>query len=84
MEKKVTDIENDRKGIEKNNETDNIYNDMKNNVDVVRKKFQDEKEIDKGISKIENTATFVKKRSEERRVGKECSDECRSRWSPYH
>ena len=20
----------------------------------------------------------------ERRVGKECSDECRSRWSPYH
>lgn len=58
---KVTDIENDRKGIEKNNETDNIYNDMKNNVDVVIKTFQDEKEIDKGISKIENTATFVKK-----------------------
>ena len=24
--------------------------------------------------------TFLKKRSEERRVGKEC----RSRWSPYH
>jgi heterodisulfide reductase subunit B2 len=23
-------------------------------------------------------------RSEERRVGKECSDSCRSRWSPYH
>ena len=23
-------------------------------------------------------------RSEERRVGKECSSECRSRWSPYH
>jgi hypothetical protein len=23
-------------------------------------------------------------RSEERRVGKECSQECRSRWSPYH
>ena len=23
-------------------------------------------------------------RSEERRVGKECSDLCRSRWSPYH
>ena len=23
-------------------------------------------------------------RSEERRVGKECSDECISRWSPYH
>ena len=23
-------------------------------------------------------------RSEERRVGKECLDVCRSRWSPYH
>ena len=23
-------------------------------------------------------------RSEERRVGKECKDTCRSRWSPYH
>ena len=25
-----------------------------------------------------------KLRSEERRVGKECSQQCRSRWSPYH
>ena len=25
-----------------------------------------------------------KRRSEERRVGKECSVTCRSRWSPYH
>ena len=24
------------------------------------------------------------KRSEERRVGKECNGQCRSRWSPYH
>ena len=24
------------------------------------------------------------KRSEERRVGKECTSVCRSRWSPYH
>ena len=24
------------------------------------------------------------KRSEERRVGKECLHQCRSRWSPYH
>ena len=24
------------------------------------------------------------KRSEERRVGKECTIQCRSRWSPYH
>ena len=28
--------------------------------------------------------TCVAARSEERRVGKECSEPCRSRWSPYH
>ena len=27
---------------------------------------------------------FRKTRSEERRVGKECTSWCRSRWSPYH
>src|SRR3546814_14843908 len=27
--------------------------------------------------------TFLNKRSEERRVGKECVSTCRSRWSPY-
>src|SRR3546814_13458728 len=26
----------------------------------------------------------LEKRSEERRVGKECVSTCRSRWSPYH
>ena len=26
----------------------------------------------------------ITNRSEERRVGKECSEPCRSRWSPYH
>ena len=33
------------------------------------------------------TATFagaLGRRSEERRVGKECPSKCRSRWSPYH
>ena len=29
-------------------------------------------------------AYFAVKRSEERRVGKECCGTCRSRWSPYH
>src|SRR3546814_1523449 len=29
-------------------------------------------------------ARFVERRSEERRVGKECVSTCRSRWSPYH
>ena len=28
--------------------------------------------------------TTIDLRSEERRVGKECSEPCRSRWSPYH
>ena len=27
---------------------------------------------------------ILEKRSEERRVGKECASMCRSRWSPYH
>src|SRR3546814_14959952 len=27
---------------------------------------------------------FLARRSEERRVGKECVSTCRSRWSPYH
>ena len=27
---------------------------------------------------------IYERRSEERRVGKECSVTCRSRWSPYH
>ena len=32
----------------------------------------------------EELATSEGERSEERRVGKECSLPCRSRWSPYH
>ena len=27
---------------------------------------------------------ILERRSEERRVGKECTSWCRSRWSPYH
>ena len=41
------------------------------------------------VSKWENgrgmfRVLFSNLRSEERRVGKECSEPCRSRWSPYH
>ena len=32
----------------------------------------------------EEMKKMVKRRSEERRVGKECLRLCRSRWSPYH
>ena len=31
-----------------------------------------------------SSALAIRTRSEERRVGKECSSPCRSRWSPYH
>ena len=31
-----------------------------------------------------NALDELGKRSEERRVGKECAGLCRSRWSPYH
>ena len=33
---------------------------------------------------IEDEIRPARKRSEERRVGKECWITCRSRWSPYH
>src|SRR3546814_16651843 len=38
------------------------------------------------IEARERTTRFLGdgKRSEERRVGKECVSTCRSRWSPYH
>src|SRR3546814_13936278 len=32
----------------------------------------------------EPDALGIPRRSEERRVGKECVSTCRSRWSPYH
>ena len=33
---------------------------------------------------LETTILPLLSRSEERRVGKECTSWCRSRWSPYH
>ena len=36
------------------------------------------------ISVLKNGKAKAVKRSEERRVGKECVSTCRSRWSPYH
>ena len=37
-----------------------------------------------GAFEAANLAGYAGDRSEERRVGKECSLPCRSRWSPYH
>src|SRR5881398_2731130 len=36
------------------------------------------------ICTIHDIGEFEGRRSEERRVGKECRLTCRSRWSPYH
>ena len=33
---------------------------------------------------MHSLTSAIIKRSEERRVGKECASMCRSRWSPYH
>src|SRR3546814_7349643 len=43
-------------------------------------RLENENEIRTLKSQLED----VKRRSEERRVGKECVSPCRSRWSPYH
>src|SRR3546814_14292696 len=40
--------------------------------------------IEEKTSRIVEVIISSVKRSEERRVGKECVSTCRSRWSPYH
>src|SRR3546814_11945449 len=47
-------------------------------TDVAREK------LDKRLPAVPLTAPETTKRSEERRVGKECVSTCRSRWSPDH
>ena len=37
-----------------------------------------------GLHFVEGEGPKFERRSEERRVGKECRTVCRSRWSPYH
>ena len=46
---------------------------------IVWQDKQKKQHFDCGISEEE-----IQRRSEERRVGKECLRLCRSRWSPYH
>ena len=53
----------------------NLLPPIKMNQDIVASTF---------ITAITNTLGNVNVRSEERRVGKECTSWCRSRWSPYH
>ena len=51
---------------------------------VLRKQFKETFESRFGIELELLSATGPQNRSEERRVGKECTSWCRSRWSPYH
>ena len=56
--------------------------DIKNMRDIyATRKFDEKKGMEIGMAK---GMEKEKLRSEERRVGKECSEPCRSRWSPYH
>ena len=58
-------------------------------VEVFKQFVKDVLDIEINIDKVHteyeypNPVGFVR-RSEERRVGKECVSLCRSRWSPYH
>ena len=52
-------------------------NELQRILDRILKK---EKDLQKDL----DLKSDVELRSEERRVGKECMHECRSRWSPYH
>ena len=46
-----------------------------------KKTYYSEEDV---LTFLSNHIKDFKKRSEERRVGKECRIGCRSRWSPYH
>src|SRR3546814_19276422 len=53
--------------------------------DISKERVEDASAVLKVGQTVE--AKFIgmdRKRSEERRVGKECVSTCRSRWSPYH
>ena len=51
-------------------------------VEVTKEEFE-EQEWEKDGGRPQASAQR-RTRSEERRVGKECTSWCRSRWSPYH
>ena len=53
---------------------------------ALRRRVLDEFELHGDARSLLNAVLelFGRVRSEERRVGKECMVQCRSRWSPYH
>src|SRR3546814_13107540 len=48
------------------------------------RKDEEKRSIEEGRAKTGGKEQPDYRRSEERRVGKECVSTCRSRWSPYH
>src|SRR3546814_16387110 len=59
-----------------------IAGDHGRDIDSIR--IQNRTRFDWRAVKLDVGAFVNAKRSEERRVGKECVSTCRSRWSPYH
>ena len=50
----------------------------------MREREREKKREREREKKREREREKERERSEERRVGKECLHQCRSRWSPYH
>ena len=51
---------------------------------VLEKQIVNTDGIKELIPELKRIGNNLNQRSEERRVGKECTSWCRSRWSPYH
>ena len=59
------------------------------NTGVLKELAMREAQLSAKVAQVKEDALKIvsdaeSKRSEERRVGKECVQPCRSRWSPYH
>ena len=70
---------------------ENILEDMIRGGDFSRQFLNDSGEGDESLNRGDDSDGWgdieldgSDERSEERRVGKECTSWCRSRWSPYH
>ena len=56
---------------------------LEKSFDNLERRYVSTVRAQQDFEKVQNTVNAAV-RSEERRVGKECSLTCRSRWSPYH
>ena len=69
-----------------NNDTIKEDNTMTDNMKQFLEEASKDREYLEKVNKAETPEAVIAlaARSEERRVGKECTSWCRSRWSPYH